>query len=63
MQKKIIAIIPARAGSKRVPKKNFRDFCGKPMIAWTIEKLKQCKIIDEIIVSTDSLEIQKISCL
>ena len=61
MQKKIIAIIPARAGSKRVPKKNFRDFCGKPMIAWTIEKLKQCKIIDEIIVSTDSLEIQKIS--
>ena len=61
MQKKIIAIIPARAGSKRVPKKNFRDFCGKPMIAWTIEKLKQCKIIDEIIVSTDSLEIKKIS--
>lgn len=58
---KIIAIIPARAGSKRVLKKNFRDFCGKPMIAWTIEKLKQCTSIDEVIVSTDSSEIKSIS--
>jgi pseudaminic acid cytidylyltransferase len=59
--KKIIAIIPARAGSKRVPKKNYRDFCGKPMISWVIQKLQTLDCIDEIIVSTDSTEIKSIA--
>ena len=52
-----IAVMPARGGSKRIPKKNIRDFCGKPMIAWPLEILKKSNIIDDIIVSTDSDEI------
>ena len=60
-KKKIIAIIPARGGSKRVPKKNIIDFMGKPMIAWTIEAAIKSKIFDRIVVSTDSEEIAEIS--
>jgi len=60
-QKRILAIIPARAGSKRVKDKNLKDLAGKPLIAWTIEAAKASKYIDHIYVSTDSLEIQKIS--
>jgi len=52
-----IAIIPARAGSKRIPGKNIKDFCGKPMIAWSIDAVKQSGVFDRIIVSTDSDEI------
>lgn len=58
---KKIAIIPARGGSKRLPKKNILDFKGKPMIAWTIEAALKSKIFDRIIVSTDSEEIKEIS--
>lgn len=58
--KKILAIIPARAGSKRVPQKNIRNFCGKPLIAWTIEAALNSKIFDEIIVNSDSEEILSI---
>ncbi len=59
--KKIIAIIPARGGSKRIPKKNIKDFCGKPMIAWSILALKSCDLISDIIVSTDSDEIKNVA--
>lgn len=57
----IIAIIPARGGSKRIPRKNIRDFCGKPMIAWSIEAAKATNLFDRIIVSTDDDEIAEIA--
>lgn len=57
---KTIAVIPARGGSKRIPKKNIIDFMGKPIIAWTIEAAKKTKIFDRIIISTDSEEIANI---
>lgn len=53
----IIAVIPARAGSKRIPGKNYKNFCGKPIIAYPISALEETKIISRIIVSTDSPEI------
>lgn len=52
-----IAIIPARGGSKRIPRKNIRKFCGKPMIAWSIEAARETGLFQRIIVSTDDLEI------
>src|SRR6202008_4622527 len=52
-----IAVIPARGGSKRIPRKNVRDFCGKPMIAWPIEELRAARLFDHIVVSTDDAEI------
>ena len=58
--KKIVAIIPARGGSKRIPHKNIIDFNGKPMIAWTIEAARKCGLFDKIVVSTDSEEIAAI---
>lgn len=51
--KRVLAIIPARGGSKGVPGKNIRLLAGKPLIAWTIERAKQSKYIDRLIVSTD----------
>ncbi len=57
VEKKIVAIIPARGGSKRIPKKNIIDFEGKPMIAWTIEEAKKTKIFSDIVISTDDKEI------
>ncbi|XFA72921.1 pseudaminic acid cytidylyltransferase [Thermosynechococcaceae cyanobacterium Okahandja] len=48
-----IAVIPARGGSKRIPRKNIRPFHGKPIIAYTIEAAKQSGVFDQIIVSTD----------
>ena len=56
-----VCIIPARGGSKRIPKKNSRLFCGKPIIAWSIENAKASKLFDKIIVSTDDSQIAKIS--
>ena len=56
-----IAIITARGGSKRIPKKNTRLFCGKPLISWTIQAALQSKCFDEVIVSTDDLSIAEIS--
>ncbi|MBW2737278.1 MAG: pseudaminic acid cytidylyltransferase [Deltaproteobacteria bacterium] len=53
----IVAIIPARGGSKRIPHKNIKPFCGKPMIAYSIEAAKNVGIFDRIIVSTDSEKI------
>jgi N-acylneuraminate cytidylyltransferase/CMP-N,N'-diacetyllegionaminic acid synthase len=55
--KRILAIIPARGGSKGLPGKNIKMLNGKPLIGWTIEQAKNCGYIDEIFVSTDSREI------
>lgn len=52
-----LAVIPARGGSKRIPRKNIKPFCGKPMIAWSIEAARQSACFDKIIVSTDDDEI------
>ena len=57
----IIAIIPARGGSKRIPKKNIRPFSGKPIITYSIEAALQSKRFDEVMVSTDSEEIADIA--
>ncbi len=56
-----IAIIPARGGSKRIPRKNVRQFCGQPMIAWPITAARQSGLFDHIIVSTDDDEIAEIA--
>ena len=56
-----IAIIPARGGSKRIIRKNIRDFCGKPMIAWSIEVAKGSELFDHIVVSTDDDEIANVA--
>jgi len=59
--KKVIAIIPARGGSKGLPRKNIREMCGKPLIAWSIKKAKKSRYLDTILVTTDSQEIADIS--
>lgn len=56
-----VAVIPARGGSKRIPRKNIKDFCGKPMIVWSIETAKSSKLFDHIIVSTDDSEIAELA--
>jgi len=56
-----IAIIPARGGSKRIPRKNIKFFHGKPMIAYSIEAAKQSGCFDRIIVSTDDQEIAEVA--
>jgi pseudaminic acid cytidylyltransferase len=56
-----IAVIPARGGSKRIPRKNIRNFCGRPMIAWPIEAAKGSELFDRIIVSTDDAEIADVA--
>lgn len=56
-----IAVIPARGGSKRIPRKNIKSFCGKPMIAWSIEAAKTSSLFDSIIVSTDDTEIAEVA--
>ena len=59
--KTFLAIIPARGGSKRLPRKNILDLAGKPLIAWTIEAALKSKYIDRVVVSTDDDEIADIS--
>jgi CMP-N,N'-diacetyllegionaminic acid synthase len=59
--KMILAIIPARGGSKGLPGKNIKPLLGKPLIGWTIEQAKESKYIDEIYVSTDSQEIADVA--
>lgn len=56
-----LAVIPARGGSKRIPRKNIRSFAGKPMIAWPIEAALQSCCFDQVIVSTDDAEIADIA--
>lgn len=53
----VVAIIPARGGSKRIPRKNLYNFNGKPMIEWTINAALEAQIFDEVFVSTDDMEI------
>jgi len=55
--KRILAIIPARGGSKGVPRKNIRDLGGKPLIAWTIEEAKKSRYIDRLVLSSEDAEI------
>lgn len=57
----VIAIITARGGSKRIPKKNIKDFCGKPILAYSVEVAFQSGIFDEVMVSTDSIEIADVA--
>ena len=56
-----LAIITARGGSKRIPKKNIREFCGKPILAYSIEAALDSRMFDEVMVSTDSQEIADIA--
>ena len=51
--KRVLGIIPARGGSKRLPLKNIKPLAGKPLIAWTIDEANKCNYIDHLIVSTD----------
>lgn len=56
-----LAVIPARGGSKRIPRKNIELFCGKPMIAWSIEAALHSACFDEVVVSTDDSEIADVA--
>lgn len=59
---KNIAIIPARGGSKRIPRKNIKPFMGKPIITYSIEAALQSGLFEEVMVSTDDEEIAGIAC-
>ncbi|SFR85286.1 N-acylneuraminate cytidylyltransferase [Marinobacter daqiaonensis] len=56
-----LAVIPARGGSKRIPRKNIREFCGRPMIAWSIQAALDSGCFDRVIVSTDDEEIAAVA--
>lgn len=58
---KFLAVIPARGGSKGVPRKNIKDLCGKPLIAYTILEAKKSPLIEKVVVSTEDAEIAKIA--
>lgn len=60
-ERSVLAIVPARGGSKGVPRKNIRIVAGKPLIAWTIEEARKSQYIDRIVVSTDDQEIADIA--
>jgi len=57
----IIAVIPARGASKRIHRKNIKEFCGKPMIAWAIMLAKECGLFDRIVVSTEDYEVADVA--
>ena len=61
--KRILAVIPARGGSKGVPEKNIREMAGKPLLAWSIDAARQSRFVDEVIVSTDCEKIAQIAKL
>ena len=61
MKKHSVAIITARGGSKRIPGKNIKEFCGKPIIAYSIEAALTSDLFDEVMVSTDDEEIAEIA--
>ena len=56
-----LCVIPARGGSKRIPRKNIREFCGKPMIAWSIDAAERSGCFEQIVVSTDDPEIAEVA--
>ncbi len=57
----IVAVITARGGSKRIPRKNIKEFMGKPMLAYAVEAAVNSKVFDEVMVSTDDVEIAEIA--
>lgn len=57
----IVAVIPARGGSKRIPRKNVKPFCGKPILGWTIEAARASGVFDTVVVSTDDEEIAAVA--
>lgn len=57
----MIAIIPARGGSRRIKRKNIRDFCGKPLIYWTIKQAQESGVFEDIYISTEDKEIALIA--
>jgi N-acylneuraminate cytidylyltransferase len=57
----VLAIIPARGGSKRLPRKNLREFAGRPLIAWTIEAGKRSRYLDRIMLSSEDEEIMRVA--
>ena len=59
--KRVLAVIPARAGSKRLPNKNIKSFAGAPLICWTVKAALGSKVIDHVVVTSDSEEILRIS--
>ena len=59
--KSVLAVIPARGGSKGLPRKNIREFAGKPLIAWTIEAAQASRLIDRLILSSDDGEIIRVA--
>lgn len=60
MVKKILGLVTARGGSKRVPRKNIKEFLGKPLLAWTIETGKQAGVFDRFVLTTEDEEIAEI---
>ncbi len=56
-----IAVIPARGGSKRIPRKNIKLFCGQPMISWSIQTAQNTHLFDHVIVSTEDSEISEVA--
>ena len=61
MRRVRIAVIPARGGSRRIPRKNVRSFCGRPIIAWTIDVALASGLFDHVLVSTDDAEIAEVA--
>ncbi len=61
VSERILAIIPARGGSKGVPGKNIRPLAGKPLLQWTVEQALHARMVDEVLVSTDDTEIARVA--
>ena len=61
LRKKILGVIPARGGSKGIPKKNITDLCGRPLISYTINAAKKSKYLTDLIITTDSKEIAAVA--
>ena len=57
---KVVSLICCRGGSKGIPGKNIKEFCGKPLLGWILEAAKEAKVFDDIILSTDSEEIAEV---
>ena len=57
----LLAVIPARGGSKRLPRKNLRHFFGKPLIQWSVEAALASSYVDQLFVSTEDLEIAEVA--
>jgi len=61
MTGRVLAVIPARGGSRRVPRKNLRDVAGKPLVAHAVEQVGEASVVDEAVVSTDDPEIRSVA--